>query len=189
MSSNNYREYSNKRYSEILPRMIFETPLWHLKKELPNGVYEWALEYEKNNKGRVKSNNGGYQSKPFHIKDIPFGKHICECISFLPDHRFMDGWLNINRNTDYNDYHDHPVTDLTFIWFITDNNGELKIRNPHGFSRHKMYVGLMGEPYGGMVPKCTAGDMLLFPADVQHGVSPTNKPEPRISISFNIDFK
>ena len=76
-----------------------------------------------------------------------------------------------------------------FIWFITDNNGELNIRNPHSFSRHKMYKSLTGEAYNGISPICTAGDMLLFPADVLHGVSPTNKPEPRISISFNIIFK
>ena len=189
MASNNYREYSNKRYSEFLPHMLFETPLWHLNKELPDGAYEWALEYEKNNKAREKSNRGGYQSESFNIEDIPFGDHISKCISFLPDHHFMDGWLNINRNTDHNVYHDHPGSELTFIWFITDNNGELNIRNPYSFSRHHMYLSLTGEPYNGMCPHCTAGDMLLFPSDVLHSVSATNKPEPRISISFNIIFK
>ena len=189
--SNNYREYSNKRYEEFLPHMLFETPLWHLKKELPDGIYESALDFEKKNegKGRTVSNIGGYQSHPFGIEDVPFGDYICECTSFLPDHYFANGWLNINRNNDFNAYHDHPGADLTFIWFITDNNGELNIRNPHSFSRHKMYKALTGEAYNGISPICTAGDMLLFPADVLHSVSATNKPEPRISISFNIIFK
>ena len=54
------------------PHKIFETPFWHLKEELPHGAYEWALEYEKNNIGRTRSNYGGYQSDAFSMEDHPF---------------------------------------------------------------------------------------------------------------------
>ena len=176
---------------------LFSTPVWHIEKELPLGVYDWALEYEKNNKRRNLSNRGGYQSEPFPITSTPFGNYINNSLSFISDYNLSDAWLNINRNHDYNETHCHPESDLAFIWYITDNDDKLGLMNPHAFTRSKLInipnqIGSTEMPIeivaDVIYPRCTAGDMLIFPADLLHSVLPTHKPEPRISISFNISL-
>ena len=56
-------------------KTLFETPLWILDKELPEGAYDWALSIEKNITGRKRSNFGGYQSPLMEIEKLPYFDH------------------------------------------------------------------------------------------------------------------
>ena len=188
--------FENGYKDSYVPNLIFGTPIWHLKYELPKGAYEWALKYKKNNSGRLYSNYGGYQSTDFSIVNSPFGEHIQNCLYFLPEFMYLDGWLNINSNTDFNMMHDHPQSDLAVIWYITDNMpGKLIFKDPHSFARSRLYNKInqsipmkenINQQYA---PVCNAGDILIFPADLLHGVTPSYKKELRISVSFNLLLK
>ena len=167
---------------------IFPTPLWHIEKELPAGVYEWALEHQKNNLELTgNSSCGGYQNY-FDISKIPFFNYIQDCLYFLPKFEYLNAWLNINKDTDHNILHYHPNSDLAVIWYLTDNDNKLYFKSPYSFSRYNLYSKFNNPEELGLElsPICKAGDILIFPADLLHGVSPTYKKEPRISISFNL---
>ena len=55
---------------------IFETPIWYIEKDLPEGVYEWALDMERNVKGTQLSNRGGYQSEWLDIPNFKYLDHL-----------------------------------------------------------------------------------------------------------------
>ena len=52
------------------PTNIFETPLWIIPAEVPEGMYKWTKEYQRNNPSRQVSNRGGYQSESFNKDKI-----------------------------------------------------------------------------------------------------------------------
>ena len=58
--------------------ILFPTPIWHFKNlSLPEGAYEWALDYkEKNLPGVKKSNRGGYQSTLNHPNQFEYKEHL-----------------------------------------------------------------------------------------------------------------
>ena len=87
----------SKEITGIVNRMdLFTTPVWYVEKDLPEGAYEWALDIEKNVKGREVSNKGGaYQSQELEFEKIPYFKLIQEMTAFLPSFHFGNPWLNI----------------------------------------------------------------------------------------------
>ena len=165
---------------------IFETPLWIMEKELPEGVYDWALDIEKTVIGRERSNQGGYQSPIMDIKKFPYYNHILGMLSFLPRIRLSGYWININRKGNLNMSHTHPGSDLTFVWYITDND-KLVLENPMYHSRCSLLQVKGIEPE--FKPICKKGSLVIFPSDIPHWVEPHDLDTPRISISFNGSFR
>ena len=108
---------------------IFETPIWYIEKDLPEGVYEWALDMERNVKGTQLSNRGGYQSEWLDIPNFKYLDHLRSMMVFLPEFHFSNMWVNINRKGDYNWRHTHPGSDLACIWYITENLNKLVLED------------------------------------------------------------
>ena len=167
---------------------IFCTPMWSIPGELPEGAYEWALEIQKNSPCSRRSNVGGYQSESnLDWKDFKYIDHIQKQLSFLPNFQFMNWWVNINKKGDYNQYHTHPNSDLSVIWYITDNFNTLQFKNPFEHNRIRLYKNIDIEK-ANLVYDCTAGHILVFPSDLDHCVLPHTEDTLRISVSFNINF-
>ena len=152
-------------------------------------MYKWTKEYQRNNPSRQVSNRGGYQSpSPNGVDDIPFeyADYFINKLEFLPRFRVNNWWLNINYKGNYNVVHTHPMTDLAVVWYMTDNHGLLKIRNPVAHQRwnvlDKLNIGIEKSIHA------TAGDIVVFPADIEHEVESHELREPRICLSFNIDL-
>ena len=188
-----YRQYLDqpelyKQYKDQQP-VIFSTPLWHFKNELPKGVDKWVRSYkQKNPKSSVFSNRGGYQSKQQPFDKFPYTMHIRNMLeTFEPFNYFrIDGWwLNISGKGDYNVPHTHPGVDLTAIWYITDNGGLLYLQDPLIMSRSNLYSCIFKRPANIKV-NAAAGDLLIFPADVPHSVEQHTSDTPRVSGSFNL---
>ena len=173
--------------------ILFVTPLWIYPKPLPQGAYEWALKYQRENPDSNKlSNKGGYQSHQRPWNEFEYSNHVNEIISTnLPSsEEFWIGgwWLNINRKGDYNLPHSHPGSDLSAIWYITDNEGLLYFQDPLVHNRALLYERIFskcGETSSKNM-NCSAGDLLIFPSDVPHRVEEHTLDTPRISVSFNI---
>ena len=164
---------------------IFPTPIWHIKEELPRGAYNWALEIQKNNKSVRKSNVGGYQSNAtLDWTAMVYKQHILKCLETLPRFQLSNWWININKKGDFNDYHTHPGSMLSAVWYITDNFGAIEFQNPLLHNRE----GILSEMGWGTAHKfnCTAGDLLVFPSDLIHHVFPHTEDTLRISVSFNM---
>ena len=164
---------------------IFPTPIWHIKEELPEGAYDWALEIQKNNRSVRKSNIGGYQSSDrIDWRGMVYKQHILKCLEILPRFQLDNWWININKKGDFNDYHTHSGSMLSAVWYITDNYRSIEFQNPLLHNRNN----ILDEMDWSMadVIDCTAGDLLVFPSDLIHRVYPHTEDTLRISVSFNM---
>ena len=79
------------------------------------------------------------------------------------------------------------MTDLAVVWYMTDNHGLLKIRNPIAHQRWNL-LEKMNIPIETSIT-ATAGDIVVFPSDIEHEVAQHDNREPRISLAFNLDLR
>ena len=118
----------------------------------------------------MKSNIGGWQSQIekewpkvlFGLRDFIQSK--------IPKQTFMTLWYNINGRGCYNLMHDHNTEEGCSGVFYIDvpdkNMGNLYFEN--------------GKEYEPIPNR-----LILFPADLKHGVKPNQSNQPRFSMSFN----
>ena len=83
-------------------------------------------------------------------------------------------WFNINYSNEFNSLHTHPVHlptefELSGVFYVTDPGD--------------MFYYVENEQQINITSK--AGDLLLFPTNLEHGVLPHDTEETRISIAFN----
>jgi uncharacterized protein (TIGR02466 family) len=110
----------------------------------------------------------------------------------------LHGWPNVNHFGDYHDYHNHPRAYLSGTYYVQVPEPEPRVRG-RGDARPghiSLYdpraavnmTAIKGDPY--VEPEYTVkpapGQMLLWPAFVNHFVHPNLSHEPRVSVSFNV---
>lgn len=182
--------YSSSRNQSTDAYPIFSTPIWVIKGNLPNNIIEWVEEYTTNNPCQRRTNKGGYQSEAkLGLEEMPieYNSYIKDKLNFLPKFYFDNWWLNINYKGSYNECHTHPGSDLAVIWYLTDNHGLLKLLDPMLHTRWMLYNKL-GEHVTKHID-VKAGDMVIFPGDVQHSVEEHQLDTPRICISINLKLQ
>jgi|TARA_A100000171_G_C2118252_1_gene139144 hypothetical protein len=134
---------------------------------------------KKFDKGRIKSNRGGYQSN-----DITFGfdeliLFITQSIKELQINANLGNfWLNINSGTDYNNHHIHGINDTISVVYY-----------------HKVCCNKAPISFGHLVPVLHRKEFQYFPANqdiiifddrIPHSVLPCNQDNhERISLGFN----
>tara|TARA_R100000152_G_scaffold15694_1_gene7430 strand:- start:611 stop:1168 length:558 start_codon:yes stop_codon:yes gene_type:complete len=174
---------------------LFATPLWVSENSLPEGAYDWALEYKKKNPNNVKiSNRGGYQSTSKEWKDFKYNSYIQKILNkYSPFRNFKvtNWWLNVNGKGDYNLQHTHGNSDLSCIWYITNNENLLIFEDSLIHNRIPLYQSILNnfDDFPSKNINCSAGTLLIFPSDVPHRVEEHTLDSPRISISFNLSRK
>ncbi len=167
--------------------IIYATPFWHLGAPLPPNAYEWALWYKEQHECVRIFNKGGYQSPSRPWEEFEFKDHIASILKFKECENFYitNWWLNINEKGHSNNKHVHSGSDLSAVWYITDNEGLLIFEDPLVFSRAEITRRIFGSTTLQQV-KAKAGQLLLFPSDLPHQVEDHILDTPRISVSFNI---
>lgn len=113
-----------------------------------------------------------------------------------------NAWANINRAGDANEFHIHPASVWSGVYYVDDagaadnpaHGGELELLDPRG-AAPAMYAPLLAfAGPGGLAVGATetirpkAGRMILFPAWLYHQVRPYRGPGERISIAFNLSL-
>ena len=168
--------------------LFFPIPLWKIEAEPIEGSIDWALQFEKDHpNSRVRSNEGGYQHD-IDIDSFPYTEKLLEIAHELPQFTCDDMWLNINRKGDSNVVHCHPNIDMSIVWYLTDNENSFVLRNPNAYGMSAFFRSLND---GGIkiadrhAIGATAGDVIAFPACIEHYVAPHKGDEPRISLAFN----
>ena len=168
--------------------LFFPTPFWNIEAEPIEGSVEWALQFEKDNpNSRTRSNEGGYQHE-INIDNFPYSERLLEATHELPPFKCDDMWLNINRKGDSNIVHCHPKTDMSIVWYLTDNENSFVLRHPNAygmsvFFKHINTDGIkMADRYRFDVK---AGTVIAFPACIEHYVMSHQGDEPRISLALN----
>ena len=172
-------------FSEVQDELI--NYAYDLKKKEPEGV--------------IISNQGGWQSSDFNVKNEYDSLHsfIINCLAGFPviDESFnikINAWVNINKPGDYNTKHHHPACDLSGVLWIKASKdcGKIEFQSPVEFQTYtevESYTKDFKDSnnyYHTYYFTPTQGRMLVFPSHLQHQVRENKSNEDRISVSFNI---
>ena len=103
--------------------------------------------------------------------------------------KIMNSWVNIGKPGVMHEYHCHPGYTIAGVYYhtVSSDHGGLCFNNPNQIT----YSG--GFPEGRTSPQNvelipSPGDIILFPAWLQHGTITNTAETNRISIAFNINW-
>ena len=199
---------------KIMVMPLFTSPLMQIQLNLDlEKITELAFQMrDHDNKGVQQSNKGGWQSdnlvEETHEGFIRFKKEINRHLQIYHAEIF-DGmefnenvtqhidnmWVNINEKHHYNDWHVHPGSALSGVFYIkhdgSKENGDIVFKRSNS-----LYFSLSHWP-GGLIKtlnevtaeiiniKPRPNMLLIFPAWLEHKVEMNLKDDNRISLSFN----
>jgi len=159
----------------------------------------FAYDKKKQDKGRVVSNYGGWQSSDIapgenHYYDLlisNISSEISSCAKQvgLPRLELYNSWININPPNSYNHLHNHVGAVFSGVYYVDANEkqGNLQFERNDGAEYHIPEV----------VEKATyftstratyaskTGALYIFPGWMKHSVQGNISNTDRISISFN----
>ncbi len=153
--------------------------------------------------GRVVSNGGGWQSDNLNPVPPELAELFAEVQQRLEEvHKaftfntamrqvITEAWININQKGHFNYSHDHPGSLFSCVYYVKggDDKGALEFKTPitpHTYTISDELVGSFNAFTGhAMVIPPVTGDLLIFPAWLQHRVNMSQSDEDRISIAFN----
>lgn len=193
--------------------LAFATPL--LKLSLPGaeflnrGLRRDILDREAADPGRKVSNAGGWQSDAslfdrqgpelaILLQAIELGYRAL-CRNLAPSDPAagaaslaVTGWANVNRTGHFNRPHSHPGVHWSGVYFVdagdppvdTSESGRLEFFDPRHLSAATPAPGF---PVGHQLTlRPEPGLLVMFPAWLEHWVTPHRGTGTRISIGFNV---
>jgi len=167
--------------------------------ELDKNLIKILDEEEKNKRGVIKTNEGGFQTNL--IKDEPIQNFFLNKSMQLLFTYFnfketkikaeMKGlWINKNLKNNYNCLHIHPNSNFSGVYYlkIVDKGGELVFYKNDISSNYSQNNILFNNEEFNDIYKITPqkNNFILFPSHLQHYVKPNETEESRISVSFNV---
>ena len=116
----------------------------------------------------------------------------------------VNAWANVNRHGQGNEFHTHPGAYWSATYYVRDGRsgggagenpelgGEFEIQDPRGVAPAMLAPMLAFRTAGGqsvgasevIVPR--AGNLVMFPSWLSHGVRPYHGEDVRISIALNL---
>jgi uncharacterized protein (TIGR02466 family) len=172
-------------------------------------LIKYCEQIKKKDKGRVVSNEGGYQSNLLDLSNKELQPLITNIIqstsvylnqcSFKNELKYelQSMWLNINSYKDSNRPHIHPQCLFSGVYYVKapENCGNIVFLHPvmellsyDWNDEFKSKLIENNSPNWKMPYK--DGRLYLFPSWLRHSVMPNlNKKEKRISIAFNVGLK
>jgi uncharacterized protein (TIGR02466 family) len=201
---------------ELFEHSVFKTSIYStFLEQIDLHTLISAIEdLEKNNKGRLVSNKGGFQSimfnntnydnsAVFHLFEThinPIVRKVCEQWSLPWSGEQLCYWYNINRKYNYNAQHWHPRSYISGVFYIrvpADSGNITFLRSDNETDRMSFIADYLDEnkktvnnPYINMhhwIPPAV-NKLILFPGHLAHHVDQnlTNDDDDRrISLSFN----
>jgi uncharacterized protein (TIGR02466 family) len=167
-----------------------------------NLLEKFSFELQKNSKGRINTNLGGWQSEDLYDeysiitelkkiieKNINIFSKEFELIKNL---KIDNLWININEYKDSNIAHIHPSSIFSGVFYVKvpEESGKLTFINPseniinYAFENNVTSWSSKNSITWSFEPK--ENELYIFPSFYKHSVTPNmNKKEKRISISFN----
>ena len=168
-----------------------------------DGLIKFCYEQkEKDLKGQIKSNRGGWHSSFFNIKDDNIistylkrglGKSIFTALN--PNLGVeVSYWIMINPPSTYNTSHTHPEAHFSGVmWIKTPKKcGNISFDNPSefsGFVEIQSYIEEVRKQTGVYTTykfNPEAKRMITFPSSLRHEVKINESNEDRIAVSYNI---
>jgi len=103
--------------------------------------------------------------------------------------KIMNSWINIAEKGVKHDYHSHPGYTVAGVYYfrVSDKQGGICFNNPNLMIYNAHFPEGRCSPQSiEMIP--SDGDIVLFPAWLQHSTHENTTDEERISVAFNINF-
>lgn len=166
-------------------------------------VKDWAYKKKKQDKGRVISNYGGWQSEDIKSGECPaidnLVKHLdtqvneCAHQVGLPSLQLYNMWININPTASYNHLHNHVDSVLSGTYYVDarPDQGNIQFeRNDNG--EYHIPTNVEKETYYTSTRATYAaktGALYIFPGWLKHSVQGNYTEDDRISIAFNYGEK
>lgn len=103
--------------------------------------------------------------------------------------KIMNSWINIAVKGVKHDYHAHPGYTIAGVYYfrVSDAQGGICFNNPNLMIYNAHFPEGRCSPQSvELIPK--DGDVVLFPAWLQHSTHENTTDEERISVAFNINF-
>mgnify|MGYP003136909202 FL=1 len=177
---------------------IFSTALGKYQLDLDvKKIEEFCLSVrQQDEKGRIVSNAGGYQSnlldlkdetlKPFRLSLMKALKHYYEIYNSGKNLKLQEYWFNINGHKAFNRLHAHAGAFISGVYYVKapkdcgqiyfQRKTSLNLFNLDNVNKYNC-EGYYEDPKENL--------LLLFPSWCEHLVLGNNSKEERISISFN----
>ena len=190
----------------------FTTPIQVSKlnnAELNQELLLYILDKQKNAKGRKISNQGGFQSDIYDIKDnILFEKFINTTLNSI--HTLIQNyalsydydiiingiWFNVNPTNSYNLTHTHSGCNFSAAYYINTpkDSGRIVFENPSiGQQTDSFYQNKFREfnniNQGKYYIEPKENILILFPSWLPHYVEQNKSNEDRVGLSFNFSIK
>ena len=190
----------------LFPSVIHELKVDNfksIKKELIEFVYD---QHQRDSVGVDFTNVGGWQSQQVYgtYNNILLDTVTTTLISYFKKNvldmsqeiKVDNFWININKKGDHNIPHNHPGCHIAGVFWIRSppGCGNLEMQSPHHFTSSaemRMYTEEFQKksnayPVYEFPP--IEGSILLFPASINHRVTPNQSDGDRISAAFNLTF-
>ena len=197
----------SKKVHKYFAQPIFQYQLENYERhnqDLKKYIYN---AYNEDPNGLSRSNQGGWHSKPFDLKDkssAPFiffqsiQKYVADVFKeygwlYVPGKvNLTEMWAIINKKNNFNIEHTHPNNYLSAAYYVKapENCGSFIVTNPNSVSRERITASERKTEFNQNIAqiKPKEGDLLLFPAYLPHSVGMNLSDEDRIVISFNVDI-
>ena len=101
----------------------------------------------------------------------------------VTDINIVDSWVNFTGKGEYQNYHNHPLSDISGVYYYQSSleDGDIKFKSPSSALNFSMLTANNHVSHKPLV-----GKLLLFPSYLEHAVMVNKTDNIRISISFNI---
>jgi len=182
---------------QYLPMFISPIFIGSVSQDLSPLLDECKRQQILDNRGRIKSNRGGWQSNDLFSKLLD--EYVLDQVNkvsttwgFKNKLKIYNFWFNINKSGDYNISHFHANSLLSGVLYLKcpEGSGNIFFENPifpllesYTETLEKLEKNPFNSYHFSYTPKKSS--LLIFPSWIRHHVDPGTFGGERISISFN----
>ena len=101
----------------------------------------------------------------------------------------VTSWVNLHTKGDWAQIHNHTNSIVSGVWYLstTPNSGNFLVHTDNKLFGNILDFprkdNLFNSPYCVFLPQ--NGDLILFPSNLKHNVTPNRSDEERLSLAFN----
>ena len=193
------------------PNLLFPTPIWTIQLENYENINEEMFNFikesqRKDKEGIKRSNNKGWHSKDFDMKEAEPKKFINSISPSIEkvmtdmnwekekqSIKISNMWAIINTGGSTNSRHQHGNSTISAAYYVRapQNCGDIVFYDPRPAPVFcyptAIASNLLNAQVNSITPK--EGALILFPSYVDHSVNENLSNEERIVISFNVTIQ
>ncbi len=193
------------------PNLLFPTPIWTIQldnfKNINEEMYSFIKESQKKDESGIqRSNNKGWHSKDFNMKETApknFINNISSSIEKVMTDMNWDKekqtvkisnmWAIINTGGSTNSRHQHSNSTISAAYYVRapENCGDIVFYDPRPAPVFcypaAVSSNLLNAQVNSITPK--EGALILFPSYIDHSVNENLSNDERIVISFNVTIQ